>query len=538
MIVRAKFVLLIAVLIATFGVSATGLAQDTETAEDNGWVLTWGGAGCMSMDLSTAIDTDSDGNIYVVGHSTPPCDVDPGPGTTIPDSDSVWYLSKFNASGIFQWSINPDAVNDDSSGDFSTAYGGDIEVSNSGNIYITGFFEGEIDFDPGEGTSRKSSLGPGEDSDDNEAGDAFLCKYNSTGALQWVRTLGGPGIALGLGLAVDENEMIYMTGSFSETVEFEDGEGTEIHSAVVPDPESELMEWEIPCDAFLCNYSRSGDLIWVRTWGGTSIDGGIGIVVPDDSDRIYVTGMFNKEVDFDPGDGFDLRSSNDELPPEMLNDWGELNVVGDAFLTSFDRSGNYLWTCTWGGLFLDAGMGVTCQVARSSQSIYVTGFTTSTTFFADTDISASNPAIEEEEYSNYSLLPFMPNGPRAHADAFLSKFNADGKCAWTRTWGGALNDYATRVVYDRGNLFVAGQMEDRAFVTRFDYQGNQIWESSPEGDGRSCALGIAASETGAIYTIGKFWNMIDFCPGNRIENRIPNGDMDIYLLKLLPDGTW
>ncbi|MCK4721308.1 hypothetical protein KAU08_11635, partial [bacterium] len=77
-----------------------------------------------------------------------------------------------------------------------------------------------------------------------------------------------------------------------------------------------------------------------------------------------------------------------------------------------------------------------------------------------------------------------------------------------------------------------------SFLSKFDRYGNHIWERTFGGSGFSCGIGIAVAETGAIYSIGKFAETVDFCPGNRVENHTSNYSLDIYLLKLLADGTW
>ena len=54
-------------------------------------------------------------------------------------------------------------------------------------------------------------------------------------------------------------------------------------------------------DHFLSKFESNGNFLWTRTWGGPEEENGHSVAV-DSSGNPYVTGFFNGNADFDPGD--------------------------------------------------------------------------------------------------------------------------------------------------------------------------------------------------------------------------------------------
>src|SRR5687768_10706963 len=85
------------------------------------------------------------------------------------------FVARYSSTGTLQWVIRIGGSNDEE------VKG--IAVDGSGNIIVTGYFEGTTDFDPGLfSTFNLTSSG---------AKDGFVAKYTSSGALVWAVRFGG-----------------------------------------------------------------------------------------------------------------------------------------------------------------------------------------------------------------------------------------------------------------------------------------------------------------------------------------------------------
>lgn len=64
------------------------------------------------------------------------------------------------------------------------------------NIYVTGYFVGTADFDPGAGIANLNSAG---------SYDIFVAKYDSSGKYIYAKSVGGSNNDFGYGIAVDSS---------------------------------------------------------------------------------------------------------------------------------------------------------------------------------------------------------------------------------------------------------------------------------------------------------------------------------------------
>lgn len=479
------------VRVSTASKGPGGDISDGDFELQNGWARTWGGEMNDSA-LQTAVDNS--GNIYVTGSFAGQVDFDPGSASDfhLSQSTSNAFLCKFDSNGDFQWARTW--------GGTSLLIGNGVAVFNNDNVYTTGYFYSNVDFDPDPDDEdiHMSNGGP----------DAYLTKFDSSGDFIWARTWGGDSSDSTSGLSVDASGNIYVPGGFwSAIVDFDPSGMTDYHTS------------EGSCDAYLSKFSPTGDFIWARTWGGAGYDTCNGAAV-DNSNNIYLVGTFEGTVDFDPGSG-------------TFN--GISLGSNDAFLSKFTSSGNFQWSLTWGGIAFD----YSGRVATDGFSnIYVIGS------YNDTVDFDPGPGTDNHTSNGYDK-------------AFLSKFDLSGDFQWALTWGGEENGLADIAQNDSDSVFVTGRFTGTtdfnpglgtaivspnglsdAYISKIDSSGSFQWVRTWGGADHERALAVAVDDLNILYIAGNFADTVDFNPGEGYDNRTSNGISDCYLMKLLPDGYW
>jgi len=175
------------------------------------WVKQYEGFNTSSL---SDIQIGPDNSLYTYGVFSLDADYDFSPTNvvTVPDSSMGTFLAKYDLEGNFNW------VKSIGSFDYSGATGWEkLVIGNSGNIYVTGFFNGTNDFDPGPNEEIISAP-------DTASFNPFIACFGSVGDFQWVKTIRNPVAAWGFGLAVDALEKnFYLPGEFLNVSEFEPG---------------------------------------------------------------------------------------------------------------------------------------------------------------------------------------------------------------------------------------------------------------------------------------------------------------------------
>jgi hypothetical protein len=377
----------------------------TEAAAELMWVRQWG---TSSNDLSEGVAIDSNGYIYVCGHSNGNID-----GIANVGGFDV-FLKKFDSAGNWIWTKTLASVEDE--------HASGIALDADGFIYVTGDTQGDLSGNINNGGAN-----------------AFIAKYDSSGNMLWTKLSGAISGEFGQGIAVDANANVYMTGSTDENANpFNQGNadvfvnkynaagilqwrrvfgstaGDFAYGIAVDGNGNVLITGHTGgdlngninaggADAFIVKYSSAGVLLWTRTLGTSGDELARGIAV-DESGNAYITGYTNGNLGGNPYQG-----------------------AGDAFIAKYDGSGALQWSKLIGSSGQEFGYAIK---ADNDGSVYVTGST-------EGNLDGN---------SNAGL-----------ADVFLVKYDSSGTRRWTTTVGSSEFERGAALDVRNGIIYITGE---------------------------------------------------------------------------------
>ena len=268
------------------------------------WAKTFGGTD-NTFDILLSIIIDGSGDIYTAGVFQETVDFDPSEGMdnhTSNGNDDI-FVQKMDADGNFLWAKT--------FGGTSAEIGSCITIDESGNVYTSGRFNRTVDFDPSEGIDNHTSNGSGSD--------IFIHKMDIDGNFVWAKTFEGSGTDLAYSMTVDDSGNLYTTGFYNGTVDFDPSEGIDKHTS------------KSNSTVFINKMDESGNYLWARTIGGSSNDEGNSIKV-DRYGNVYLTGIFQETVDFDPSQVMDNHTSSGgyDIFIQKMSD-PVLGITGNTF---------------------------------------------------------------------------------------------------------------------------------------------------------------------------------------------------------------
>ena len=425
--------------------------------------------------VSTSIDMD--GNIITVGYFEGTADFDPGVGSFSLTSAGYWdiFIQKLKPNGEFLWAKQI--------GGRYSEYSGDMEVDNSGNIYLTGTFSDPCDFDPGPAVHNVKT---------NGANDIFIAKYSSSGSLLWVVPLGEEVSDDGTSITIDKAGNVLVTGWFQGKVDFDPGPG-----------EFFMTSWGPDC--FILKLSSAGSFIWAKMIGSYGwVEGHT--IKTDTANNVYVAGLFRLETDFNPGPGeFKMTPKTDMA----------------AFLVKLNKNGDFKWAIQPGSTAVQTNFGKKRPMVIDKTGNVILAFK-----FRDT--VDFDPGQDEKKLTS-----------KGWNDIFIQKIDTAGKLLWVNQIGGTYVDepmtintdlsdnllvtglFSGTVDFDPGdgtfNMTAGGDFDNSIFAAKFDKDGKLLWGYStlkpennwPYGVGRD----IFADQSGNVIVVGEFSGTFDFNPG-------------------------
>ncbi len=280
-------------------------------------------------------------------------------------------------------------------------------------------------------------------------------------------------------------------------------------------------------DAFLRKYDASGNELWTRQFGTTSLDqitsvsaDPSGIYVAGDTGSILPgqtsaggTDAFVRKYDVNGNELWTRQfgTADHDSASGILAHASGIYVVGrmgaalpDAFVRKYDVDGNELWTRQFG----TAGVDIAEEASADDSGVYVTGYTDGT-------------------------LPGQANA--GGLDPFVRKYDFNGNEVWTRQFGTANYDDSFDGFADASGVYVAGRTEGTlpgqasaggtdGYVRKYNPNGNEVWTLQFG----TAALDVAnrvSSDGSGIYVAGN--------TGGTLPGQTSGGDFDVFAAKLV-----
>ena len=326
--------------------------------------------------------------------------------------------------------------------------------------------------------------------------DCFIAKFTSNGSLLWSTYLGGNQDDRISDIVIDSNDNIIIAGE-TNSADF----------PLVNPIQTELKEQH---SSFITKFSPDGKVLWSTYLGEGSLNQFIFQVKLDSNDNIILVGATDSQT---------IPIKNAYLSRIM----GDI----DGFILKFSPGGELLWGTYLGGIDFDR---IECMTIDSKDNVIVAGHTFSEDFPVVNSLSLFNKIV----------------------DGFITKFNPNGRIAWSNIIGGENIDYIRQIDIDRnGNIGFVGVTQSTNLPTKNAFMGviggeTDIFAGKFSADGIllwSTYLGGKSYENRGQMKIDTEGNMIitgiTYSQNFPLKNSLLNtfsGQYDIFVAKFSNNG--
>jgi Beta-propeller repeat len=339
-----------------------------------------------------SVTTDASGNVYLAGDFIGTVSFGGNILTSV-DGAKDGFVAKIGSDGTVLWAQRWGGV--------GTEYVNGIAVDNAGNVFTAGT------------TSMDGSM---------VYTNLQIEKFSASGTLVWARQIGNSsGWNTGSGIDADTAGNIYVSGSFTGTVDFDPGSGTRNVTGGTNN------------SGFVLKLTAAGNYGWVSTFVNQSstANSSCSDLVVDGSNNIVVGGSYRGAVDFKPGNGT-------RTLPYVTYSGG---AFGGGFLAKLNSAGSLIWA-------QQAGIG---WAAVRSVSLDTAGNVYAAGLFQGADSGITMP-LDFDPGAGTNILTC-----KGKTDIFVAKYTAAGTYQWAVALGGTGTDMATGIAVDvDGNVYVAG----------------------------------------------------------------------------------
>jgi len=425
------------------------------SAQDFEWAFQLGGPGRSEMH---SMAKDALDNIYLVGNFNSQIDFDPDTSVYMDTANGrTVFIAKYDTSSMF---LDQQIICTD-----NNFFVNEFKFDGAGDLIMIGSFMDSVFVKDGSGSRKLTS---------NSDADIFLIKYDATYNIKWAHTFGGRRWDRGLSVDIGPGDSIYITGTCLDTVDFDPSASTAFlynatnyfakydkngnflwvkpfYGSILPicadvssdgsivisggfgstmdvDPDTGTVNL-IPTgwsDLFIAKYTDQGKYLWSSHMPGS--DNAYGNDVKFDANgNVFIGGVFQYTVDFDPGPDTVEQSAS------TLTGNGGYNI----FLAKYDTLGQYQWVKNFGdNTFTDWASFI---YVDKYNDVYITGEIAGYVVF-----NASNPSVSLNSGNDESI--------------FFAKYKSNGDIDWAKMIdGNSLNDYSDGILIDSDDaIFISG----------------------------------------------------------------------------------
>ncbi len=360
----------------------------------------------------------------------------------------------------------------------------DLALSAAGDVYVAGYFDGEIDFGGTVGKKAATSKDP-----KKPASDGYLVKLGADGKVAWAQTFGALRDDTANSVAV-RGDTVVVVGNFLDEIKL--GEFTKKSAG--------------SDDAFVAAFDKDGGIVWTWNFGGIDSDGANAIVAAPDGGWI-IGGSFSDTAQFGQ---ISLKSRG----------------ATDAMLIKLAAGGDLEWVKQFGGAYADT---ITHLAVDAQGNIVIQGqFKDVSDWGGKNKLKAGGGSDNDVVMAKYDL-----NGDHLWSSRFGNAFNDVA--------GGVTIDPAGNITmvgsFDKSASFGDGDDhtslgESDIFVARFTPSGKLEWAHTYGAEREDIGFGIASDAAGNTVTTGWFQGTIDFGKGPLTSK----GNKDVFALKLDAKG--
>jgi hypothetical protein len=327
---------------------------------------------------------------------------------------------------------------------------------------------------------------------DIDSSDVYVIKLNSSGVIEWTKTIGGPSFDAGAGIAQTSDGGFAITGRTGY--------------------------WFF--EMYIIKLDGSGNLQWTKKVNKGLFDQGYGIIQTTDG-GYAVSGRSDGQINNYNGTLVKLNSAGTVEWMNGIDDFmdGAYSVVQtsdhgyvlagatmtfisagiDLFVVKLDSNGNLAWTSIIGG--------------------------------PGTEMVFPGSKIIKSADGGFAFAGYTDSYGAGSNDVYIIKLSATGALQWTRVVGGTGDDMGYNITQttDKGyaiagstTSFGAGNKD--AYIIKLDSNGVLLWTRATGGPGEETANDIVQTSDGGFLIAGT-------------TTSYGSGGSDVYLVKLDAQGN-